>query len=68
MTDNPYKKNWDKPHIKIVTKEYIYEECGDISTKGVLPCTFPRAWLQAQRHRKMMRIHSPKDNNKEEKQ
>lgn len=61
MSDDSYKK--------IVTDEYIYEEFGDVSTKAILPHTFPRAWRQAQEARKMMRIHSPQDNkNKEEKQ
>lgn len=32
------------------------------------PDSFTLAQLRARHHRKMMRIHSPKDNNKEEKQ
>lgn len=57
----------EKPTITVTTDECIYEEFGDVSTKAVLPRDFYKAWLNAQSTRKMMRIHSPKDN-KEEKQ
>ncbi len=60
----------DKPNITVITDECIYEEFGDVSTQAVLPRDFHKAWRQAQKARKMMRIHSPQDTkkNKEEKQ
>ena len=56
----------DKPTITITTDECVYQQFGDVSTEAVASPWFPRAWLQAQQHRARMRIHSPKDTNKEE--
>ena len=58
----------ETPTITITTDECVYQQFGDVSTQAILPRCFTRAWLQAQHHRKMMQIHSPKDTNKEEKQ